>query len=38
VPWPAVGATADGRPITSDRDAANPPLAELLVRLRHAPI
>ena len=38
VPWPAVAGTADGRPITSDRDAANPPLAELLVRLRHAPI
>jgi dTDP-4-dehydrorhamnose 3,5-epimerase len=35
VPWPAVGMTADGRPITSDRDAANPALAELLVRLRH---
>ena len=29
--------TADGRPIISDRDAANPPLADLLVRLRHDP-
>jgi dTDP-4-dehydrorhamnose 3,5-epimerase len=38
VPWPPVEGTADGRPITSDRDAENPPLAELLVRLRHAPI
>jgi dTDP-4-dehydrorhamnose 3,5-epimerase len=38
VPWPLVRATDDGRPITSDRDAANPPLADLLVRLRHAPI
>jgi dTDP-4-dehydrorhamnose 3,5-epimerase len=34
VPWPTLGATADGRPITSERDAANPPLAELVVRLR----
>ncbi|MFL5675042.1 MAG: dTDP-4-dehydrorhamnose 3,5-epimerase family protein [Chloroflexota bacterium] len=38
VPWPVVPGTADGRPITSDRDAANPPLSELLVRLRHAPL
>jgi dTDP-4-dehydrorhamnose 3,5-epimerase len=38
VPWPPLDSTRDGRPITSDRDAANPPLAELLVRLRHAPI
>jgi dTDP-4-dehydrorhamnose 3,5-epimerase len=34
VPWPAVQATADGRPILSDRDRANPPLAELVTRLR----
>ncbi|MFL5646735.1 MAG: dTDP-4-dehydrorhamnose 3,5-epimerase family protein [Chloroflexota bacterium] len=38
VPWPRLERTPHGRPITSDRDAANPPLAELLVRLRHAPI
>ena len=34
VPWPTLAATADGRPILSARDGANPPLAELLVRLR----
>ncbi|MBA2381874.1 MAG: dTDP-4-dehydrorhamnose 3,5-epimerase family protein, partial [Chloroflexi bacterium] len=34
VPWPAVG-TADGRPILSDRDRANPSLAELVEGLRH---
>lgn len=34
VPWPAVDVTADGRPILSERDAANPPLAELVARLR----
>jgi dTDP-4-dehydrorhamnose 3,5-epimerase len=34
VPWPAVPATADGRPITSERDASNPSLAELVERLR----
>jgi dTDP-4-dehydrorhamnose 3,5-epimerase len=34
VPWPAVPATADGRPILSERDRANPPLAELVARLR----
>lgn len=34
VPWPAVPASPDGRPILSDRDRSNPPLAELLVRLR----
>ena len=38
VPWPPVEGTADGRPITSERDALNPPLAELLVRLRHTPV
>jgi len=38
VPWPPLGATPDGRPITSERDAANPPLADLLERLRHTPI
>jgi dTDP-4-dehydrorhamnose 3,5-epimerase len=34
VPWPAVVGTPDGRPILSDRDHANPPLAELVARLR----
>ena len=38
VPWPTVSETRDGRPITSDRDATNPPLAELLVRVRNASI
>jgi dTDP-4-dehydrorhamnose 3,5-epimerase-like enzyme len=33
VAWPALAGTPDGRPILSGRDAANPPLAELLVRL-----
>ena len=34
IAWPALGATPGGRPVTSVRDAANPPLAELVVRLR----
>jgi len=34
VPWPPVRATADGRPILSDRDRANPPLRDLVARLR----
>jgi dTDP-4-dehydrorhamnose 3,5-epimerase len=34
VPWPQVPATPDGRPILSDRDRSNPPLAELVARLR----
>ena len=34
VPWPDVPASPDGRPILSDRDRSNPPLADLLVRLR----
>ena len=34
VPWPSVTGTADGRPILSDRDRSNPPLAELVARLR----
>ena len=38
VPWPALEATPDGRPILSDRDLTNPPLEELVVRLRHDPI
>ena len=35
VDWPPVAGTADGRPILSERDGANPPLAELVVRMRH---
>jgi dTDP-4-dehydrorhamnose 3,5-epimerase len=34
VPWPAVPGTPDGRPILSERDRANPSLAELVERLR----
>ena len=34
VPWPRAPGTADGRPITSDRDRTNPPLADLVRRLR----
>ena len=34
VPWPPVAATADGRPILSDRDQTNPTLAELVASLR----
>ncbi len=34
VPWPAVPATPDGRPILSERDRSNPSLAELVGRLR----
>jgi dTDP-4-dehydrorhamnose 3,5-epimerase len=34
VPWPAVPGTPDGRPVLSDRDLTNPPLAELVARLR----
>jgi dTDP-4-dehydrorhamnose 3,5-epimerase len=33
VPWPAVPGTPDGRPILSDRDQSNPPLAELVAGL-----
>jgi dTDP-4-dehydrorhamnose 3,5-epimerase len=33
VPWPGVAGTPDGRPILSDRDRSNPPLAELVARL-----
>ena len=35
VAWPPLAGTADGRPILSERDGANPPLADLVVRLRH---
>lgn len=34
VPWPILEVTPDGRPLTSSRDAANPPLTELVARLR----
>lgn len=34
IPWPRVALTRDGRPILSDRDASNPPLRELVARLR----
>jgi dTDP-4-dehydrorhamnose 3,5-epimerase len=33
VPWPHLAVTPDGRPVLSDRDRANPPLAELVARL-----
>jgi dTDP-4-dehydrorhamnose 3,5-epimerase len=33
VPWPVVEGTPDGRPILSERDQSNPPLAELVARL-----
>ena len=36
VPWPTVTGTSDGRPILSDRDRSNPPLAELVARLAGA--
>jgi dTDP-4-dehydrorhamnose 3,5-epimerase len=35
VPWPVVSGTLDGRPILSERDQTNPPLAELVARLRN---
>jgi dTDP-4-dehydrorhamnose 3,5-epimerase len=34
VPWPVVPGTFDGKPVLSDRDRANPPLTELLERIR----
>jgi dTDP-4-dehydrorhamnose 3,5-epimerase len=34
VPWPVLDVTLDGRPILSDRDRTNPPLAELVATLR----
>ena len=33
VPWPRLPITPDGRPILSDRDRSNPPLAELVASL-----
>ena len=35
VDWPALPGNPDGRPVLSERDGANPPLADLLVRVRH---
>lgn len=37
VPWPPVAGTPSGRPIVSERDASNPPLAELVARIRRGP-
>lgn len=37
VPWPAADGTPDGRPILSERDRTNPPLASLIEELRAAP-
>jgi dTDP-4-dehydrorhamnose 3,5-epimerase len=34
VPWPSVSGSADGRPILSGRDRANPSLGDLVERLR----
>jgi len=34
VPWPAFAGTPDGRPILSERDKTNPPLAQLVATLR----
>lgn len=34
VAWPVLNMTLDGRPILSERDQTNPPLAELVKRLR----
>jgi dTDP-4-dehydrorhamnose 3,5-epimerase len=34
VPWPVVEAAPGGRPIVSERDASNPPLDDLVARLR----
>ena len=36
VPWPAVAASPDGRPVLSERDRTNPPLADLVERLRRS--
>lgn len=36
IEWPAIPGSPDGRPILSDRDLANPPLAELVAQLRGA--
>jgi dTDP-4-dehydrorhamnose 3,5-epimerase len=36
VSWPPVPGSPDGRPILSDRDRTNPPLTDLVARLRQA--
>ena len=38
ITWPATGEAPGGRPIVSARDATNPPLADLLVRLRDSAV
>lgn len=38
VAWPALRGTPDGRPVLSGRDGANPPLADLLVRMRDSAV
>jgi len=38
VPWPTLAGTPRGRPVVSARDGANPPLTELVVRLRDTPV
>ncbi len=37
VRWPPIPATNDGRPIVSERDSANPTLADLVAGIRWAP-
>ena len=37
IAWPALAGTPGGRPVVSARDGANPPLADLVVRLRDTP-
>jgi dTDP-4-dehydrorhamnose 3,5-epimerase len=34
VPWPSIPTSSDGRPILSERDRRNPPLGDLVARLR----
>ncbi len=38
IAWPVLGGTPGGRPITSERDAVNPTLADLVVRLRDSAV
>lgn len=38
VAWPTLPGNPGGRPITSERDGANPPLADLVVRLRDSAV
>ena len=37
IAWPILAGTPGGRPVVSARDATNPPLADLVVRLRDSP-